>query len=175
MIREVKQRESHISGEMMKVTILCVGQLKEQYLKEGISEYSKRLGRFCSLKIVEVEDEQEPENPSEAQKGKIKAKEADRLLKKLRDGSVIIALDIKGSRLTSEGFADKLARYFTSGRSHITFIIGGSLGLDDGLLKLSDFRFSFSDLTFPHQLMRLILTEQIYRAFKIINGETYHK
>ena len=159
----------------MKINIICVGKLKESYLKEGIAEYSKRLGRFCSFELIEVEDEQAPESLSQAQELQIKAKEAERIFKKVREGAVLIALDIKGSRLTSEGFASKLDGYMNSGKSHIIFIIGGSLGLDDKLLRAADFRFSFSDLTFPHQLMRLILVEQVYRAFKIMSGETYHK
>ena len=159
----------------MKITVIAVGKLKEKYLKEAISEYSKRLSRFCSLNIVEVPDEQAPESLSAAQELQVKRKEAERILKNVKEGSLLVALDIKGEKLDSEGFAAKLQAFFVSGGSHITFVIGGSLGLDEELLKTADFRFSLSDLTFPHQLARLILLEQLFRAFKIINGETYHK
>ncbi|MGI6778231.1 MAG: 23S rRNA (pseudouridine(1915)-N(3))-methyltransferase RlmH [Acetivibrionales bacterium] len=159
----------------MKITIVAVGKLKEKYLKDGISEYSKRLSRFCSLEIIEVADEKAPENLSAAEEANVKAAEAERILKRIKEGSLVIALDVKGSSFDSEAFAAKFQSFFISGGSHITFIIGGSLGLDEELLKKARLRFSLSSLTFPHQLTRLILMEQIYRAFKIINGETYHK
>jgi 23S rRNA (pseudouridine1915-N3)-methyltransferase len=159
----------------MKVTVVAVGKLKEKYLKEGISEYSKRLSRFCELQIVEVEDEQAPENLSEAQGIQIKKREAERIIKKAKEGSALIVLDLKGKKLNSEGFADKLNSFFISGKSHITFVMGGSLGLDDQLVEKADFRLCLSDMTFPHQLARLILLEQVFRAFKIMSGETYHK
>ncbi len=159
----------------MKVTVIAVGKLKEKYLKDGIGEYAKRLSRFCDLEIIEVADEQASENLSLAQEQQVKAKEAERVIKKIKDGSAVVVLDVKGERLTSEEFAGKLKSFFLSGISHITFVIGGSLGLDEKLISMARFRFSMSDLTFPHQLARLILAEQLYRAFKIINGETYHK
>lgn len=159
----------------MKFTLVVVGKLKEKYLKEGIGEYSKRLSRFCELQIVEVEDEQAPENLSEAQAVQVKKKEAERIIKKVKEGSTLIVLDLNGKKLDSEGFAEKLNSFFVSGKSHITFVIGGSLGLDDELVQKADFRLCLSDMTFPHQLARLILLEQIFRAFKILNGETYHK
>ena len=159
----------------MKLIIIAVGKLKEKYLKQGIDEYSKRLSRFCDLEIVEIEDEQAPENLSAAQELQVKKKEADRILKKVKSGTTLIVMDVKGERCDSEGFAAKLNSFFVSGSSHITFVIGGSLGLDSELVKRADFRFSLSALTFPHQLARLILLEQVYRAFKIMNGETYHK
>jgi 23S rRNA (pseudouridine1915-N3)-methyltransferase len=159
----------------MKFTLVVVGKLKEKYLKEGISEYSKRLSRFCELQIVEVEDEQAPENLSEAQAVQVKKKEAERIIKKVKEGSTLIVLDLKGKKLDSEGFAEKLNSFFVSGKSHITFVIGGSLGLDDEIIQKADFRLCLSDMTFPHQLARLILLEQVFRAFKILNGETYHK
>lgn len=159
----------------MKVTVVAVGKLKEKYLKEGISEYSKRLSRFCELQIVEVEDEQAPENLSESQGIQVKKREAERIIKKAKEGSALIVLDLKGKKLNSEGFADKLNSFFISGKSHITFVIGGSLGLDDELVQKADFRLCLSDMTFPHQLARLILLEQVFRAFKIMSGETYHK
>ena len=159
----------------MKVTVVAVGKLKEKYLKEGISEYSKRLSRFCELQIVEVEDEQAPENLSEAQGIQVKKREAERIIKKVKEGSALVVLDLKGKKLNSEGFADKLNSFFISGKSHITFVIGGSLGLDDELVQKADFRLCLSDMTFPHQLARLILLEQVFRVFKIMSGETYHK
>lgn len=159
----------------MKFTLVAVGKLKEKYLKEGIGEYSKRLSRFCELQIFEVEDEQAPEDLSEAQAVQVKKKEAERIIKKVKEGSTLIVLDLKGKKLDSEGFAEKLNSFFVSGKSHVTFVIGGSLGLDDELVQKADFRLCLSDMTFPHQLARLILLEQIFRAFKILNGETYHK
>jgi 23S rRNA (pseudouridine1915-N3)-methyltransferase len=161
--------------DIMKLTIIAVGKLKEKYLKDGIAEYSKRLTRFCDLEIIEIEDEQVPENISAANALQVKRKEADKILKKVKEGSVLVVLDIKGEKLDSEEFASKLNSFFISGNSHITFVIGGSLGLDDALIKKSNFKFSMSDLTFPHQLARLILLEQLFRCFKINNGETYHK
>lgn len=159
----------------MKVSVIAVGKLKEKYLKDGIAEYSKRLTRFCDLEMLEVEDEQAPDNISPAQELQIKKKEAERILKKVRPGSVLVILDVKGEKPDSEGFAAKLQSFFISGGSHITFVIGGSLGLDAELLKSAHYRFSMSNLTFPHQLARLVLLEQLFRAYKIIHGEVYHK
>lgn len=159
----------------MKITVIAVGKIKEKYLKDGIEEYSKRLSRFCELQVLEVEDGEASEAFSPAQEEQVKKKEADRILKRLKEGSFLIVLDIKGARLDSEGFAAKLQGYFISGISHIIFIIGGSLGLHDSVISKAGLRLSVSDMTFPHQLARLILLEQVYRAFKIINGETYHK
>ena len=159
----------------MKITVIAVGKLKEKYLKDGIAEYSKRLSRFCDLNIIEVADEQAPESLSSAQEEQVKKKEAERILKNISSGSLLIVLDIKGKKLDSEGFASKLQSFFLSGNSNITFVIGGSLGLDDELVRKADLRLSLSDMTFPHQLTRLILLEQLFRAFKIINGEAYHK
>lgn len=159
----------------MKITVAAVGKLKEKYLKEGINEYAKRLSRFCDLEFVEVEDEQVPEGLSEAGRKQVKWKEAGKLLKKIKESSLLVVLDVRGEKLDSEKFAEKLESFFVSGISHITFIIGGSLGLDEELVKKANFRLSLSDMTFPHQLARLILLEQIFRAFKIINGEVYHK
>lgn len=159
----------------MKVSIISVGKLKERYLKDGIAEYSKRLSRFCDLRITEVEDEQAPVTLSAAQEEQIKKKEAERILSKVRNGDFLIVLDAAGTKKDSEEFASVLQNCMTSGRSNIIFIIGGSLGLDADLIKKADLRLSLSDMTFPHQLARLILMEQIFRAFKIINGETYHK
>ena len=155
----------------MKITIVAVGKLKGKYLKEGRSEYSKRLSRFCELQIIEVEDEQAPENLSVSQEEQVKRREAERIIKRVKEGSVLIVLDLKGKKLSSEEFSDKLNSFFISGKSHITFVIGGSLGLDEELVRKADFSLSLSDMTFPHQLARLILVEQIFRAFKILNNE----
>lgn len=159
----------------MKITVIAVGKLKEKYLKEGMTEYTKRLSRFCELEIIEVEDEKIPENLSIAQENQAKKKEGDRVLKRFKDGSTLIVLDVMGKKTDSEGFAEKLKSFFVSGSSHITFVIGGSTGIDESLIRRADFRLSLSEMTFPHQLARLILLEQLFRAFKIINGETYHK
>lgn len=159
----------------MRITIAAIGKLKERYLKEGIAEYTKRLSRFADVEIIEVDDEQAPDNLSPAQEAQVKAREAERLLKKVKEGSYIILLDLAGEQTTSEGFAAKLENIMLSGNSHITFIIGGSLGLDQSLIKASNYRICLSKMTFPHQLARLILLEQVYRAFKIIKNETYHK
>ncbi|MCX7749860.1 MAG: 23S rRNA (pseudouridine(1915)-N(3))-methyltransferase RlmH [Clostridia bacterium] len=159
----------------MKLTIIAVGKLKEKYLKEGIAEYAKRLGRFCDLEIMEVEDEPAPDHISPAQEEQIKGREADKIMKKVKDGTLLILLDVKGEKLDSEALAKKMKSFFVTGHSHLTFVIGGSLGLGTQLLKAANLRLSMSDLTFPHQLVRLMLVEQVFRAFKIINGETYHK
>ncbi len=159
----------------MKITIAAVGKIKEKYLKDGIDEYTKRLSRFCDLEIIEVQDEQAPDNLSEAGEKQIMKKEAEKLLKRIKEGSLLVVMDVKGEKLDSEGFAAKLKSFFVSGSSHITFIIGGSLGVDEDLLKRANLRLSMSSMTFPHQLARLILLEQIYRCFKINSGETYHK
>ena len=159
----------------MRITIAAVGKLKERYLKDGISEYTKRLSRFADVDIIEVDDEQAPDSLSPAQEAQVKAREAERLLKKVKEGSYIILLDLAGEQITSEGFAVKLENTLLSGNSHITFIIGGSLGLDQSLIKAVNYRICLSKMTFPHQLARLILLEQVYRAFKIMKNETYHK
>lgn len=159
----------------MKITILAVGRIKEKYLRDGIQEYAKRLSRFCELQLLEVEDEQAAETLSPAQEEQVKKKEADKILKKLKEGSFAIVLDIKGIKLDSESLATRLQGYFISGISHITFIIGGSLGLHESVTAKAGLRLSISDMTFPHQLVRLILLEQVYRAFKINKGEIYHK
>lgn len=159
----------------MKVTIIAVGKLKERYLKEGIGEYTKRLSRFCDLQLLEVDDEQAPDSLSAMQEEQVKKKETARILSKLKEGTFLIVMDVKGDKKSSEGFATTLQACFNTGKSNITFVIGGSLGLDTELIKKADLRLSISDMTFPHQLTRLILLEQLYRAFKIINGETYHK
>lgn len=159
----------------MKISLICVGKLKEKYLTMGIEEYSKRLGRYCTLDIIELQDEKTPENASTAMEEVIKKKEGDRILKALKEDSYCIILAIKGSMLSSEELAKQMEKLFVSGKSHISFVIGGSLGLSREVENRADFLLSFSIMTFPHQLMRMILLEQIYRAYRIINNEPYHK
>ncbi len=159
----------------MKVTLICVGKLKEKYLTQGVEEYMKRLGRYCSLEIIELADEKTPDNASDALEDAIKRREGERILKALKEDAYCIALAIEGSMLSSEDLADKIDTLGIGGTSHISFIIGGSLGLSEEVLKRADFKLSFSRMTFPHQLMRMILLEQIYRAYRIIKKEPYHK
>jgi 23S rRNA (pseudouridine1915-N3)-methyltransferase len=159
----------------MKVTLICVGKLKEKYLTQGVEEYTKRLSRYCNLEIIELADEKTPDHASDTMEDMIKQKEGDRILKVLKEDSYCIALAIEGIMLSSEELAGKIDALGVSGISHISFIIGGSLGLSDEVLKRADFKLSFSKMTFPHQLMRMILLEQIYRAYRIIKKEPYHK
>ena len=159
----------------MKITVLCVGKIKESFYRQAIEEYAKRLSKYCKLEIIEVADEKTPDKASEALETQIKEKEADRILEKIKEDAYVFTLEIKGKRYTSEGFADCIRKTTLQGKSHLIFIIGGSLGLHEKVLKRSNQAISFSDMTFPHQLMRVILTEQIYRAFRIINVEPYHK
>lgn len=159
----------------MNIKIIGVGKLKEKYLKDGIAEYLKRLTAYAKVEIIEVSDEKTPDNASLAEEGQIKAKEGERILKHVKEGSYVIALAIDGKNLSSEGLSGLMADLGGRGKSDLTFIIGGSLGLADVILKKADYKLSFSAMTFPHQLMRLILVEQIYRGFRIIKGEPYHK
>ncbi|KFI53100.1 23S rRNA (pseudouridine(1915)-N(3))-methyltransferase RlmH [Bifidobacterium biavatii] len=159
----------------MQIDIIAVGKVKESYLRDAIAEYSKRLGRYCKLGIIEVADEKTPENASEGVERQIKAKEGERIAKHLRDGAYVIALAIDGKMLSSEGLANEISQLGLRGVSHIQLVIGGSIGLDDAILSRADYKLSFSKMTFPHQLMRVILLEQIYRAFKINAHEPYHK
>ena len=159
----------------MKITILTVGKIKEKYLKDAIAEYAKRLSRYCKLEIVEVADEKTIENASQVLETQIRDKEAERLMKYIRKDAYVITLEIKGKQLTSEELSEKINQLGIQGKSHIIFVIGGSIGLGDEILKRSDYALSFSKMTFPHQLMRVILLEQIYRSYRIINGEPYHK
>lgn len=159
----------------MNITIISVGKLKEKYLKQGIEEYLKRLKSYAKVNIEEVPDEQAPDNLSEAEIEEVKRKEGEKILSKLSQDTYCITLEIEGKQLTSEAFAKKLDDLATYGKSKIAFIIGGSHGLSDEVKKRSDFALSFSKMTYPHQLMRLILVEQIYRAFRINRGEPYHK
>ncbi|TPF92622.1 50S rRNA methyltransferase [Bifidobacterium sp. UTBIF-68] len=159
----------------MQIDIIAPGRVKEQYLRDAIDEYSKRLSRYCKLSIIEVADEKTPEHASEGVERQIKAKEGERIAKHLRDGAFLIALAIDGKQLSSEEFAARIEDWGLHGVSHIQLVIGGSIGLDDAILRRANFKLSFSKMTFPHQLMRVILLEQIYRAYKINAGEPYHK
>ena len=159
----------------MKITVIAVGKIKEKYLKDALAEYSKRLSRYCKLEIIEVADEKTPDQASKAAEDLIRAKEGERILKHIRDGMYVITLEIEGKMLTSEEFADKIETLGVQGKSSIAFVIGGSIGLGKEVLKRSDFALSFSKMTFPHQLMRVVLLEQVYRGYRIMNGEPYHK
>lgn len=159
----------------MKITVLSVGKLKERFYREAVSEYEKRLGRYCRLELLEVMDEKTEENLSDPMAEQIKAREAARLLPRIRPDSYCIALAIEGVKMDSVAFSRRLEQLALSGRSEICFVIGGSLGLHPDVLRRADALLSFSDMTFPHQLMRVILLEQIYRAFRISRGEPYHK
>lgn len=159
----------------MKISIITVGKIKEKYLKDAIAEYSKRLSKYCKLEIIEVADEKTPDNASEVVEDQIRSKEAERILKHVKDDAFVITLEINGRQLTSEELAGKIDTLGIQGHSHIAFIIGGSIGLGREVLKKSNFALSFSKMTFPHQLMRVILLEQIYRSYRIITGEPYHK
>ena len=159
----------------MRITLITVGKIKEKYLKDAIAEYQKRLGSYCKLEIIEVADEKTPDNASEVVEEQIRSKEGERILKHVKDDAYVITLEINGKQLSSEELADKMEKLGVQGTSHIMFIIGGSIGLGQEVMKRSNFALSFSKMTFPHQLMRVILLEQIYRGYRIINGEPYHK
>ena len=159
----------------MNITILCVGQIKEKYFRDAIAEYQKRLSRYCKLQMIEVADEKTKENASEAENDLIRKKEGERLLKHIKDSDYCITLEIDGKMLTSEGLSKEIDRLGLAGKSSLVFVIGGSIGLDTAVLKRSDYALSFSKVTFPHQLMRVILLEQIYRSYRIMRGEPYHK
>lgn len=159
----------------MKIKVICIGKIREKYLKDGIAEYAKRLSRFCTFEICELADIRIPDKASEAQCLAVKKAEGESILKHISPDSYVISLCVEGKSITSEELADKISAITLSGKSTIVFVIGGSLGLSDEVKSRSDFRLSFSAFTFPHQLMRLVLTEQIYRAFKINANEEYHK
>ena len=159
----------------MNVTVICVGKIKEKFFKEAVSEYSKRLSKFCKLNIIEVDDEEAEQNLSRALETIIKEKEGERILKKIPSSAYVITLEIEGKKYDSLSFSKNIENLCIKGYSNICFIIGGSLGLSDSVKKISNEKLSFSDMTFPHQLMRVVLLEQIYRSFKIINNEPYHK
>lgn len=159
----------------MKITIITVGKIKEKYLRDAIAEYSKILNKYCKLDILEVADEKTPDHASAIAEEQIRNKEGERILKLLKDDAYVITLEIGGKMLDSVEFSQKLEQLGIQGKSHIIFVIGGSIGLGNEILKRSDFAISFSKMTFPHQLMRVILLEQIYRSYRIMNHEPYHK
>lgn len=159
----------------MKISIVCVGKIKEKFYRDALAEFEKRLSKYCKFEIVEVADEKTPDRASAQEEELIKEKEAVRILGKIKEDAYVCTLEILGKRYTSPGFADFINGLAVNGKSNIVFVIGGSLGLHKSVLDRSDQAISFSDMTFPHQLMRVILSEQIYRAFRIINNEPYHK
>lgn len=159
----------------MHISIVTVGKLKEKYLKQGIEEYVKRLNSYAKIDLIEVADEKAPEELSEVEMKQVKQKEGERILAKIHPDTYVIALAINGKLKSSEELAETLDKLATYGKSKVAFIIGGSLGLSNDVLKRADEQLSFSKMTFPHQLMKLILVEQVYRAFRINRGEPYHK
>jgi 23S rRNA (pseudouridine1915-N3)-methyltransferase len=159
----------------VNISIFSVGKLKEKYLKQGIDEYLKRLGPYAKVEVIEVADEKAPENLSEVEMEQVKDKEGERILAKISDDTYVIILAIQGKMISSGELAREMDQLATYGKSKIAFVIGGSLGLSKAVEKRADYALSFSKMTFPHQLMRLVLVEQIYRAFKINRNEPYHK
>lgn len=159
----------------MKITLITVGKIKEKFYTDAIGEYAKRLSRYCKLEIIQVADEKTPDKASENEERQIKEKEGQRILAQVKEGAYVVALAIEGKMMSSEELADRIHRLGVNGVSQIVFIIGGSLGLSEEVLRRADAQLSFSKMTFPHQLMRVILLEQIYRSYRIIAGEPYHK
>ena len=159
----------------MKITLVTVGKIKERYFEDAIKEYSKRLGRYCRLDIIQVQDEKTPDGAGEAMERQIKDKEGQRILSNIKDGAYVIALAIEGRMLSSEELASRLQKLGVDGISHSGLVIGGSLGLSEEVMRRADFALSFSKMTFPHQMMRVVLLEQVYRSYRIMAGEPYHK
>ncbi len=159
----------------MKITILTVGKIKEKFFEQAVAEYSKRLSRYCKLEIIQVADEKTPDGASETVEEQIKEKEGNRILSQIKEDAYVIALAIEGKMLDSVELSEKLEKLGISGVSHIVIVIGGSLGLSKEVMQRADFSLSFSKMTFPHQLMRVIALEQIYRAYRIMNHQPYHK
>ncbi len=159
----------------MNIDIICIGKIKEVFYREALNEYAKRLSKYCKLNIIELNDEQTPDNAPEAVERKILDTEGKRILAKLSNDAYVIATAIEGKKMGSESFARLIDDLGINGHSRIVFVIGGSLGLSDEVKKRADMLLSFSDMTFPHQLMRVILAEQIYRSYRIINNQPYHK
>lgn len=159
----------------MNINIIAVGKIKEKYTRDGIREFQKRLSRYCNLKIIEIDDEKAPENLSQRDRELVKDKEGKKILSKIPQNSHIISLEIEGRQFSSEELSKKMEDLMIDGINDITFIVGGSLGLSSEVRNRANFKLSFSNMTFPHQLMRLILLEQIYRGFRIMKGEPYHK
>ena len=161
--------------EIMNINIIAVGKIKEKFMKQAINEFLKRMSRYGKVKVVELQDEKAPQKLSQKDMERVKEKEGERILQKIPKNSFVITLEIEGKQLSSEEFAGKLESLMVGGRHDITFVIGGSLGLSKSVKKERDFKLSFSNMTFPHQIMRLVLLEQIYRAFRIMRNEPYHK
>nr|MBP3598346.1 23S rRNA (pseudouridine(1915)-N(3))-methyltransferase RlmH [Eubacterium sp.] len=159
----------------MKITILCVGKIKERFMRDAISEYQKRLTRYVKLDIVEVPDEKTPDHASEKEEVQIRQREGEKIFRHIKNDDYVIALAIDGKQCDSVSFAEKIEQYGITGKSNVVYVIGGSLGLSETVLNRADEKISFSKMTFPHQLMRVILMEQIYRAYRIIKKEPYHK
>lgn len=159
----------------MNIQIVCIGKLKEKYWREAVAEYSKRLSRFCALEIVELKESRLPDKASAAEEKLVKQEEGREILKAIKPGTFVITLEILGKQLDSPQLAEKISQLSLEGKSSIAFVIGGSLGLSEEVSQRADFKLSFSKMTFPHQMMRVILLEQVYRAFKINRNETYHK
>ena len=160
---------------MLNVTILAVGKIKEKFLSDAIDEYSKRLGRYCRLEIIRIKDDPTPDNPTDKERDIVLKREGERLIEKIPKGAYIIPLCIEGKQKSSEEFAKTMSDIPSGGKSEVVFIIGGSMGLWDRIKDMADIKLSFSKMTFPHQLMQMILLEQIYRSYRIINHEPYHK
>ena len=160
---------------MIHINIICIGKIKEQYLKDSISEYSKRLSKYCFLEILELPDEQVPNNLSDKLAENIKISESNKILSHIKKDSYVICLDLKGKQFSSEEFSEKIENIALNYTGNITFIIGGTLGMSNELLSRANELICFSKMTFPHQLIRVFLLEQIFRAFKISNNETYHR
>lgn len=159
----------------MNISVICIGKLKEKYWTQAVEEYSKRLKSYCSLDIIELKEARLPDKAGPSEEQAVKDAEGEEILKKLKDSMYVITLEVKGKQLSSEKLAEKIEQLGIAGHSHIAFIIGGSLGLSEAVSRRADFKLSFSEMTFPHQMMRVILLEQVYRSFKIIRNETYHK
>lgn len=160
---------------MVSVTLIAVGKIKEKYLREALNEYAKRLSAYCKFEVVEVKDEKTPDSPSTREKQLVLEREGERISAKIPQGAAVVSLCVEGKQMTSKRFAELISGYSIRGISKIAFIIGGSFGLDEKIKALSDVRLSFSEMTFPHMLMRVILAEQLYRGFTITEGKTYHK
>ena len=160
---------------MISINILCVGKIKEEFWKDAINEYSKRLSKYCNFNIIEVQDSKVPDKVSPAMEKQIKDEEASRMLNLVKKATYLICLDLKGNEYTSPEFSEKIQKLAVEGNSNITFVIGGTLGLGDEILKLSKEKICFSKMTVPHHLIRIFLMEQLFRGFKIANGETYHR
>lgn len=159
----------------MNITIVCIGKLKERYWADAVQEYGKRLSKYCTLSINELKEEKAPDNAKAADEAAVKEAEGRSILKQIKKDAFVIALEIQGKELTSEALSKKIEALGIAGRSDLIFVIGGSLGLSEEVLERADFRLSFSRMTFPHQMMRVVLLEQIYRSFKIMRNEAYHK